>query len=330
MCVINLTIETYNTHLFGDMIGKLSGQEFGDDERKSAIRSYFASRNTSPSDLYVLGLQEVWDGNYADNFVSYFKDNGIYAYHCWPDNLLNKIEREAGFNQSGLILFGSPRFSDFDKKDYYDYILRCGPSWSGQDLPTGKGYVFTQAKYVCPDNPDVEHRIGLMNTHMPTNYSDFKSSVTCCFKSSGERLRQFRGKNHHPDSAVFLMGDFNASTDAEKYSELVVPYYLDDAGMTIVDPSTDMVCNCDDPSASNGTVSICNNTWRHFNPDKDSQCTRPDHIFYASSSDGKMTVTPTGHEMILTEELASFDGGTYCCSDHYGIKASFTIEVDHD
>lgn len=328
MCTINLTVQTYNAHLFGDIVGYISGQDFGDDIRQAEIKDSFGVTQPTYS---LLALQEVWAYDYADNFVTSYKESGVFPYHSWSDSKIYVPGTKIGFNTSGLLMFGSSGFSDFSHKSYYNYIRpdHCGVKWAGQDLLTGKGYTFLRAKFPCPNDPKKEHAVGFMNTHMPTNYNDYKDNVTCCFKKVGGKLKEFKGKNHHPDMAVFLAGDFNASPDASKFADLIQPYIIDEAGMTMVDGGSEVTCLCDNPGASNGTVTSCNNTWVHFNPSKGVKCSRPDHIFYSSSGDGKsMLVTPTGSELIMTDEIANIGGENYCASDHYGIRSTFSIEID--
>ena len=132
MCTTDITIWTYNTHLFGGVIGTLSGQECEDSDRKHSIIQYFQNQPANPTPLRAATFEGVWDAGYADDFAHDLREHGGY-----PAHFINNVHALEILNKSGLCLFAGPGISFHDLE--YDCIDQCNvDGFALQDLPTGK------------------------------------------------------------------------------------------------------------------------------------------------------------------------------------------------
>lgn len=319
MCTTDITLWTYNTHLFGDLIGKLSGQGCHDSDRKHSIIQYFKSPPAGDTGLRLAAFQEIWDAGFAGDFAKDLKKHDAFANH-----FINDYHAIAALNRSGNALFGGPGTS-FHDEEYFDYIRHCAspppPFWAKQDLPTFKGYLKVRCEFTCSENH--RHSLGFFGTHMPTNYGDYTESVTNCFQRLADKVVEFRSPKHHPDAAVLVAGDFNAAANSSKYTDLFEKVLLSGTGL--------------EDSAAGQTVGNtidgrANTLWQHFNEDKvekgDYDEERLDYVLFANSGDGTMTVRVKSISVVLDNALTiPGDSLPLNDSDHYPLKVVLEVSV---
>lgn len=323
MCTTDITLWTYNTHLFGDLFGKLSGQACQDPERKHSIIQYFQAPPTGGTALRLAAFQEVWDAGYAGDFAKDLKDHGGY-----PGHFINDYHQAALLNRSGVALFGGPGAS-FHDEEYFDYITNCisppPPGWDKQDLPTGKGYLKVRCEFTCAENHT--HSLGFFGTHMPTNYGRYSESVQSCFQSLADKVTEFRSPKHHPDAAVLVAGDFNAAANTSKYGDLIQPYLLSGAGLQD---------SAEGQEVGNTIDGRTNTLWQYFNQVKvqqgDYDEERIDFVFFGNSGDGTMTIRVKSIRVVLDSALTVPGPASHPLlndSDHYPLEVVLEVSVQH-
>lgn len=321
---IHLSVLTYNTHLFGDLV-YLKGLDYHDNSRKDQIKAFL---NTRPAT--IVALQEVWSGAFANNFKHDVTDQ-------YPkSNFFAQDAHHGAFNKSGLCLMAD-NACKLVGYSYFDYISQCNvDGFDIQDNPpflkhgTGKG--FELAVYQLPGANGKS--VGVFTTHMVTNASTYPKSVACCFESLASAVDQFCTQK--PDSSVVVMGDLNIAElegngqiDPEFVAyvqKILEAHKLTDAFATSRGSET--------PQQAPGyTVDGTTNTfWQHFNSGSP-QRKRIDFIFYRSSDSGVTSLSLDKIEVLTPSVIGNklqinVDGEALDCSDHYAVLADLNFSYE--
>lgn len=326
-----LKVLTYNTHLFGSLVGWISGVGWKDSpERIEALK---AQLQTSGADL--IGLQEVWDSDLVHRLT---EDGvgGVYPghyYHFAAEGLA------VPSNAPGLLLLAKSRIElQVDQAQYFDYIHRIGVTRFDplQDAPTGKGFLRVPA-VVGGSTP-----LTLLVTHLPTGSHEYSVGVNACFEALARAV---------PDDAsrVLLMGDLNiaetakpitypagSSTPFDRYQGWVgKDGTLGRAGLRdslrVLHP---------DPKAQPGysVVGSTNTCWRHFNRQavakNEFDWLRIDYFMVRGLTPLEVAVQGTPPPPLPQTDYSDtanpwvwFDEGTRRrdLSDHYPLNGSFNL-----
>jgi endonuclease/exonuclease/phosphatase family metal-dependent hydrolase len=345
----SLRAMAYNTHLFGDVVGKvgnflhalgLADADVGwkDDDREDALKTCLKDPNTCGAD--VVSLEEFWSSTFVSNLEHgslnepQYYPNSFKYYHPQGDAVTS--------NPSGLMLLGNQRITfepDTDSGlNYRNYIDEIGKdNFSDQDKYTGKGCYAVKALI------DGTQQIVFASTHMPTNSHSYPDSLKQCYQILAEAITDVRGDSGCP---VLLMGDFN----------------LDEAGTTIDydgNPAYDRYAEWVGPHGILGSIGLqdvyrtlfpdsgtypgytvipsTNTCWRHFNGGTPALgtdgCSRIDYMMTIGLTPSTFTVRgappPTaGSDYSDSAQTNPFtwtdDGNTRDISDHYPIIVDFS------
>lgn len=313
---VSFGLISYNTHLFfPDTLLPNWGPLFADSDRKVTINQQYLEQTApySKSNIIQLAaLQEVWSSSFANDITRDVAKHGSYG-----NEFVENRNPILGLNPSGLILLADPACS-FHDQTYFNYIIGCEvDGWDKQDAFTCKGYLSTNCDFYTDTQKKVS--LGLLTTHMPTNYGDHPKSVTKCFQALADRVIKFR--NNHPDYAVIVLGDFNVDKNSDKYSPLVNDILLS--------PGTGLTSAADQIDPGYSINPKTNTLWQHFNPDKKNEPPSIiDYFLYADSADGvSQKVVLNSFAVKIDDLTVQENGNVYNCSDHYPIQASITINV---
>ncbi|MFG0284393.1 MAG: endonuclease/exonuclease/phosphatase family protein [Phycisphaerales bacterium JB039] len=312
----SFTVETYNTHLFGEIPSLLEDIMifFGllehpltwqDDQRASRIGALFTGAGHD-----VVGLQEVWnDGlwqvirNASGQPRSFYGDQkgqgvSIPVFGAIPDQL-----------HSGLGIL-SP--------------LPIAASQYIYARETGIPEALSAKSYIAAHVVKGSFAVGIFMTHLQAG-SEFDSDVRGARASQLLELRQavlsFRLAN--PDSPVIIMGDLNIRGSGDPTSEyqqnLLTMFDLEG----FIDAAREDFCN----RPRNGVTSSRDNDLnRYFDPQTSDA--RLDYVLYAPSADGRVrlilreveTLDHMGPTALSEKGLV-----TRRLSDHYGVRAKFDL-----
>ncbi|MBK7404397.1 MAG: endonuclease/exonuclease/phosphatase family protein [Phycisphaerales bacterium] len=285
------SVVTYNTHLFGDLL--LGAETFKDAERASYI-----AKVTGAEPIDVLGLQELWDGDFWNTMV---KDSGFVSgfYGSDHDDPLDVLH-------SGLALFGRSTLAIPQQYFYTDE--------RGEDAFASKGFI--RATIIKDGFP-----ITIFNTHTQAGSgTDNEDTRFQQLLQLAGAVQGFRAVN--PGHVVIVMGDFNVPGEtAEHYvnmrSAMVIP--------SLHDGGPNFRCS---PDSFACTSCSTNELKQYFSGSGD---TRLDYILYAPSLDGSVDIVPTALErrefQIPAGKPDLCDNG-WCIrdlSDHYGLFMQFDI-----
>lgn len=343
----SLRAMAYNTHLFGDVVGKvgnflhalgLADADVGwkDDDREDALKACLKDPQVGGG-ADVVSLEEFW----SSTFVSNLEHGSLSEAQYYPNSF--KYYHPTGgavtSNPSGLMLLGNSRVTfDPDAATYENYIDKIGKdNFSDQDKYTGKGC------YVVKGLIDGTQQIVFASTHMPTNSHSYPDSLKGCYQILADTIKSVRGDSGCP---VLLMGDFNLKEDGttidydgnpnyNRYDEWVGPQGilgnigLQDVYRTLYPDS--------ETSPGYTVIPSTNTCWRHFNDGTPAEgtdgCSRIDYMMTIGLTATAFTVMgapppASGSDYSDSAQSNPFtwsdDGNTRDISDHYPIIVDFT------
>ncbi len=253
-----LKVMSYNTHLFGDVVGWISNVGWKDSDRVKTLKSCIENADICGAD--IIAIEEIWSKDLVHEFT---QDKAFCELYPYNFHDLHSPGHAIPSNPSGLLLLTNSRVQlDTEKAEYYDYIHEIGYSKfdKKQDVPTGKGF------YKVPAMVDGNVAITLFITHMPTNSHAYPEGVGQCFQNLAAAVPT-------DGSPVLLLGDFNITEGAkplpdgqDRYTIWVGPNgFLGAAGLS------DAFRNIYPDVQTNPGYSVIgatNTCWRHFNTKK--------------------------------------------------------------
>lgn len=325
----SIKVMAYNTHLFGSVVGILSGDNWKDSQRFAALTDCI--KNASVCGADIIALEEFWSSDFIEDIKKDTTLCDLYPYQY--SKISHSYITEGPSNPSGLILLTNKRVVlDKDNAIYFDYISEIGSSkFDYQDKFTGKGF------YKVPARIDGTIDIILLITHMPTNSGSYTKGVEQCFQYLAKVVPG-------GDSPVLLLGDFNIAETSEPLSNGKDRYkiWIGSDGILgktgLVDAYRKLF---PDSQASPGfsVVGATNTLWRHFNREKadnkDYDAKRIDYMLYRELTPTSLGVqgTPppppsqTPDYSDSKNKWVWMDNGTKLrdISDHYPIVGTFSI-----
>jgi exonuclease III len=343
MSNISLSVLTYNTHLFGDLAVYKIIQPFKhilykDDDRSDQLKDYL-NQAARPADL--IALQEIWSGAYANN-IKHLKGPNYPSFYA-------RNPHHGEFNRSGLCLLAAQGTAFLDQ-GHYNFISNCNiDGFNVQDYPAGKipiipppykkeitskGYVCVTCQLTNQFNGSIPQsqpiKIGVFNTHMITNAGTHHKSAKCCFETIRNAINSFASQNR--SAAILLMGDLNVAwekdpTTDDEYSQYVVDVLKNECGL--IDAYVELEKNTPGYTINGNT----NLLWQHFNSFNSSPCSPPncpeeriDYVFYKSSLDSTVQLSPTKAEIVSGNNLLKVTKDGYLdVSDHYPLFVEFQL-----
>lgn len=188
-----LKVMTYNTHLFGKVVGVLSGAEWKDDDRFIALTTCIKDAGMCGAD--IISIEEGWSDDFIEKIQRSHDFCDLYPYQYFS---LQKPCTSVLSNPSGLLLLTNKRVVlHTSDAIYYDYTTEKGDTNFGiQDIVTSKGF------YKVPATVDGTTDITLLIPHIPTDSGTYTTGVQECFQYLTQAI-------HSDHSPVLLLGDFN-------------------------------------------------------------------------------------------------------------------------
>lgn len=309
-----LKVITYNTHLFG---GEAAGSlpTFADDHRANYIAAEIRKENAD-----VVGLQEVWDKDLADEIVH----QAGYPHNYYED----RRDEADDFLNSGLLLLSKYPLLHRSLTYYRDEvsISDCGPinplclirnitePWKCLtecrdylDAFASKG--FAQATII-----KAGFQVGIFVTHTQAEYHD--DAIVARRKQLeqlGGQIRRYRAEN--PGAEVVVMGDFNVIGEGGEYFNTMLP------NLGLLDAFSNSPCSEKKPRF---TYEAQNNLAAIF--DNNTQNQRLDYLFYSHGR--AYDVLPSKVEVRkyqIAGPITENGKTSRDLSDHYGIAAELLL-----
>lgn len=330
MASIQLSVLSYNTHLFGDLaVFDALNLEYADDERKHRLMDVLQDRQPD-----IVLLQEVWSGAYAKNFRRDLKD--IYP------NFFARHPSGGSVNWSGCVFMAKAGI-EIQFESHFNFIEHCNiDGFDIQDDPPivkiKKGYIWTICKVTSEFDPSISDdgiQLGILSSHMITNQSSHPKSANCCFQNIADQVKNIQ--SNYPSAGLILGADLNVTEYVnDEHTHLYDAHIRDilekDTEGNLLEAYEERrKINGSGPQNDPGfTINGETNTlWQWFNKGKKPDMKRPDYVFSRNSADQSVILDPKATATVLANRPdfkvkgGEFDG--LDISDHYPIQVTYTL-----
>lgn|SRR5262245_10483717 len=327
---IQVTIMSYNVHLFGDLNNDLVKEIANSKEKVSyqdKLRTEELIKKLLASDADIVVLQEMWDQSLArrikEGVKSKFpngwrpgKDPSFDLWEAMTERDVSKITKVLG---SGLMILARGNYRIYDKDfDEYDDLQDV-------DKLARKGY----SKVLCSTNVNGKLvGFALIVTHAQTganqNYDVVRKGAIKL------RTKAMNVRKNNPGFPVIVAGDFNIKaeepngTQTSVYKSLLIQEFgeaqLEDAWRVLFKNVS---------QAPGLTVDAQNTFAKNMLGKAEENNKRIDYIFFNRKSlDGTTNVIPQSITVIKDYKYNDPDKkSANDLSDHYPVKATFAIQV---
>jgi hypothetical protein len=337
MTTIQLSILTYNTHLYGQAIKnstwagalvtllgikKVEQLFYLDQERTQGIVNHI---NSCGAD--IVGLVEVWDNVLATDITNAVKD--VYKFSYRPDGKISIQDQK--FIGTGLLLLSKHQLSD---QQFYNFN-----NLTSEDKYSCKGILTAKAELPNPSpggNP-IGVRLFLTHTQADEKHKDIRlTNISQLVDTVADY--QIGRPNLGPIQRkipVFVFGDFNVIAEGsdgqptQEFQEIKNTDYLFPK-VELTDYYRDL--HVDVKEYPGYTYYYNQETKRNTliprfaeEDAKNSVHQRLDYIFY-SQKDSSIKITPT-EAKVFTDYTLTDGNSIIDLSDHYPILGKFDLQI---